>query len=91
MEPKPPPSTNLPIWIGGSAPARLENPRARFEWSAANFTAVPQASAPGADVRAPRVIMHDGAIVDGGLDMSAALPSRSEANESKESFSKGRS
>ena len=27
----------------------------------------------GGDVKAPRVIMHDGAIVVGGLDMSAAL------------------
>ena len=29
------------------------------------------------DVEAPRIIMHDGAIVVGGLDMSAALPSDS--------------
>ena len=29
----------------------------------------------GGDVKAPRVIMHDGAIVVGALDMSAALPS----------------
>lgn len=33
----------------------------------------------GGDVRAPRVIMHDGAIVIGSLDMSAALPSSAEA------------
>jgi cytoskeletal protein CcmA (bactofilin family) len=29
----------------------------------------------GGDVKSPRVIMHDGAVVVGGLDMSAALPS----------------
>ncbi len=29
----------------------------------------------GGDVKAPRIIMNDGAIVVGGLDMSAALPS----------------
>jgi len=29
----------------------------------------------GGDIKAPRVIMHDGAIVVGGLDMSASLPS----------------
>ena len=34
----------------------------------------------GGDVRAPRVIMHDGAIVVGGLDMSAALPSAAKAS-----------
>lgn len=28
----------------------------------------------GGDIKAPRVIMHDGAIVVGGLDMSASLP-----------------
>lgn len=28
----------------------------------------------GGDIRAPRIVMHDGAIVVGGLDMSAALP-----------------
>jgi cytoskeletal protein CcmA (bactofilin family) len=28
----------------------------------------------GGDIKAPRIIMHDGAIVVGGLDMSAALP-----------------
>lgn len=31
----------------------------------------------GGDIRAPRIIMHDGAIVVGGLDMSAALPNAS--------------
>ncbi len=36
----------------------------------------------GGDVRAPRVIMHDGAIVVGGLDMSAALPSAASVSES---------
>ncbi len=29
----------------------------------------------GGDVKSPRVIMHDGGVVVGGLDMSAALPS----------------
>lgn len=33
----------------------------------------------GGDVKAPRVIMNDGAIVIGKLDMSAALPSRAES------------
>jgi len=28
----------------------------------------------GGDIKAPRIIMHDGAIVVGGLDMSASLP-----------------
>ena len=28
----------------------------------------------GGDIRAPRIVMHDGAIVVGALDMSAALP-----------------
>jgi hypothetical protein len=28
----------------------------------------------GGDIRAPRIVMHDGAIVVGSLDMSAALP-----------------
>ena len=37
----------------------------------------------GGDVRAPRVIMHDGAIVVGGLDMSAALPSSADAADSE--------
>ncbi len=31
----------------------------------------------GGDVKAPRVIMHDGAVIVGGLDMSSALPSSS--------------
>jgi len=32
----------------------------------------------GGDIKSPRVIMHDGAIVIGGLDMSASLPNRGE-------------
>jgi len=37
----------------------------------------------GGDVKSPRVIMHDGGVVVGGLDMSASLPSsgRSSVNE----------
>jgi cytoskeletal protein CcmA (bactofilin family) len=35
----------------------------------------------GGDVKAPRIIMHDGAIVVGGLDMSAALPNAGDAIE----------
>jgi len=33
----------------------------------------------GGDVKSPRVIMHDGGVVVGGLDMSAALPSSGQA------------
>lgn len=32
----------------------------------------------GGDIKSPRVIMHDGAIVIGGLDMSASLPNSGE-------------
>ncbi len=32
----------------------------------------------GGDIKSPRVIMHDGAIVIGGLDMSASLPNPAE-------------
>ena len=32
----------------------------------------------GGDIKSPRVIMHDGAIVVGGLDMSASLPNPAE-------------
>lgn len=35
----------------------------------------------GGDIKAPRVIMHDGAIVVGGLNMSAALPKARAASE----------
>ena len=35
----------------------------------------------GGDIKAPRIIMHDGAIVVGGLDMSAALPKGSASLE----------
>ena len=35
----------------------------------------------GGDIKAPRVIMHDGAIVVGGLDMSASLPNGGGAYE----------
>ena len=35
----------------------------------------------GGDIKAPRIIMHDGAIVVGGLDMSASLPNGGGAYE----------
>ncbi|MFK7894983.1 MAG: polymer-forming cytoskeletal protein [Myxococcota bacterium] len=35
----------------------------------------------GGDVKAPRMIMHDGAVIVGGLDMSAALPTGSNAQK----------
>ena len=44
----------------------------------------------GGDVKAPRVIMNDGAIVIGGLDMSAALP-LGEASSASESPSSSES
>ena len=36
----------------------------------------------GGDIKSPRVIMHDGAIVVGGLDMSASLPNPGEESSS---------
>ena len=35
----------------------------------------------GGDIKAPRIIMHDGAIVVGGIDMSASLPNGNGAYE----------
>lgn len=42
----------------------------------------------GGDVKAPRVIMHDGAVIVGGLDMSAALPGSANASASEKKVEK---
>ena len=40
----------------------------------------------GGDIKAPRVIMHDGAIVVGGLDMSVSLPKSTELRKALDSY-----
>ena len=39
----------------------------------------------GGDVKSPRVIMHDGGVVVGGMDMTASLPSSGEAHRASPS------
>ncbi len=50
--------------------------------TAADLVEVKPGGIVGGDVKAPRVIMHDGAVIVGGLDMSAALPSSANASHS---------
>lgn len=58
--------------------------------TAADLIEVKPGGIVGGDVKAPRVIMHDGAVIVGSLDMSAALPSSGNASKSdKETAKKG--
>ena len=64
--------------------ARARDPKT-FKTFAGNVTAsdlveVEKGGIIGGDIKAPRVIMHDGAIIVGGLDMSAALPNGTSAD-----------
>jgi cytoskeletal protein CcmA (bactofilin family) len=51
--------------------------------TAADLVEVKPGGIVGGDVKAPRLIMHDGAVIVGGLDMSSALPSSASTSKAE--------